>query len=245
MFKWLPTLVLVAVLATVWELFGSNAYGAVIPPLSSVFSEIARAPHVLLESAGVTLVEMLLGFALGACFGLLMGILFAEVWVIERLLSPIFVISQSIPIVAFGALIIIWFGNGILSKVMISFYLTFFPVSVYTYRGLISVSDERIDLLRSFGASRWKMFWKLRLPFALPSIMTALILGSSLSLIGAIVGEWFGATKGLGILLVLAMYAENLASIWSVIVACGLIGIGFYGILTAIQRRWVWWGGGA
>ena len=107
------------------------------------------------------------------------------------------------------------------------------------------MSDERLDLFRSFGASRWMVFWKLRLPFALPSIMTSLILGSSLSLVGAIVGEWFGATRGLGILLVQAMYAENLAAIWSVIVACGAIGVSLYGILASIQKRWVWWEGEA
>jgi NitT/TauT family transport system permease protein len=243
--RWLATFGLALLLASIWEVFGSDDYGSVIPRLSSVAAEIARAPHVLLEASGITLAETLMGFALGACFGFVMGILFAEVRFVERLLSPIFVISQSIPIVAFGALVIIWFGNGMLSKVMIAFYLTFFPVSVYTHRGLISVSDERLNLLRSFGASRWKMFWKLRLPFALPSIMTSLILGSSLSLVGAIVGEWFGATKGLGILLVQAMYAENVAGIWSVIVACGFIGVGLYGILAAVQKRWVWWDGEA
>jgi len=241
--KWLPVLCTVAVLAACWQVFGSDRYGAVIPPLSSVISAISAAPDVLARAAGVTLLETVLGFAIGALVGFLMGVLFSEVRVVERMLSPIFVISQSIPIVAFGAMIIIWFGNGMLSKVMISFYMTFFPVTVYTHRGLMSVSPERLNLLRSFGASRFAIFWKLRLPFALPAIMTSLMLASSLSLVGAIVGEWFGATHGLGIMLVQAMYAENLAGIWSVIVACGVIGVGLYGALAIIQKRWVWWEG--
>lgn len=243
--KWLPVLCTSLVLGLCWEFFGSERYGAVIPPLSAIWRSIAASPNVLAYAAGITFVETILGFAIGALIGLVMGVVFAEVRVIERLFSPIFVISQSIPIVAFGAMIIIWFGNGMLSKVMISFYLTFFPVSVYTHRGLISVSSERLNLMRSFGASRWSIFWKLRLPFAMPAIMTSLILASSLSLVGAIVGEWFGATHGLGILLVQAMYAENLASIWSVIVICGVIGVGLYGVLAGIQKRWIWWDGEA
>lgn len=242
---WLPPLLVFVAFLIAWEVVGHLQTGRVrvLPPVSAVITDMIQSREMLWRGFVHTLNEAILGFIAGAVFGFFMGVLFAEVRVLERMFFPIFVVSQTIPVVAFGALVIIWFGNGMLSKVVIAFYLTFFPVTVHTHRGLLAVDQQRIDLLRSFAASRWTLFWRLRLPFAMPSIMTSLVLGSSLSLVGAIVGEWFGSTKGLGIMLVQAMYVENMVRLWSIIVVCGLIGIGFYGLLTWAQRRWVWWGG--
>ncbi|MET4806099.1 ABC transporter permease [Limibacillus sp. MBR-115] len=215
----------------------------VIPPVSAILSDMVGSGDVLVRGFLRTLLETLLGFVLGALFGFAMGAIFAEVRIFEKMFFPLFVVSQTIPVIAFGALVVIWFGNGIMSKVMIAFYLTFFPVTVNTHRGLLSVDQQRVDLFRSFGATTWRIFWTLRLPFALPTIMAALLLGVSLSLIGAIVGEWFGDTVGLGVMLVQAMYAENMVRLWSIIVSCGLLGTGLYGVIAWVGRRYVWWGG--
>ncbi|MBX3582921.1 MAG: ABC transporter permease [Rhizobiaceae bacterium] len=241
---WLPPLLVTALFLVCWEIFGHLPMGRVkvVPPVSAIAMDIIHNHQLLLRAMLHTLTEAMVGFAAGAAFGFLMGVLFAEVRILERMFFPVFIISQTIPVVAFGALVVIWFGNGMLSKVVIAFYLTFFPVTVHTHRGLLSVEQQRIDLLRSFAASRWTLFWRLRLPFALPTIMTSLILGSSLSLVGAIVGEWFGDTKGLGIMLVQAMYVENMVRLWSIIVACGVIGVGLYAVLRFVQTRWIWWG---
>ncbi|MGE0714908.1 MAG: ABC transporter permease [Alphaproteobacteria bacterium] len=227
-----------------WEA-GARIWGgpySVMPAVSAVAADAFANHATLLRGILRTLTETVLGFAAGAAFGFLCGAAFAQFRLLERLLLPLLVVSQTVPVIAFGALVVIWFGNGILSKVVIAFYLTFFPVTVNTLRGLLAVDQQRIDLMRSFGASAWTLFWKLRLPFAMPAIMAALLLGVSLSLVGAIVGEWFGDTVGLGILLVQAMYAENMPRLWSVVVACGALGAGLYGILAAIERRFVWWG---
>ncbi|BBK44423.1 ABC transporter permease [Allostella vacuolata] len=215
---------------------------SVMPSVSAVLADMVANHAALARGILRTLTETVLGFAAGAAFGFLAGAAFAQFRLLERLLLPLLVVSQTVPVIAFGALVVIWFGNGILSKVVIAFYLTFFPVTVNTLRGLMSVDPQRVDLMRSFGASAWTLFWRLRLPFALPAIMASLLLGVSLSLVGAIVGEWFGDTVGLGIMLVQAMYAENMPRLWSVVVACGVLGAGLYGILAAIERRFVWWG---
>jgi NitT/TauT family transport system permease protein len=144
-------------------------------------------------------------------------------------------------VIAFGALVVMWLGNGIWSKVAIAMYLTAFPVTVNTCRGMQAVDPQRVALLRSFGAGPWALFWRLRVPYALPSIAAALKLGISLGLIGAIVGEWFGDTVGLGIMLLQAMYNENLPRMWSLILVCGAIGILLYAAFEAIERRWIWW----
>lgn len=239
----LQTATIVACLA-LWEA-GARLWGgpySVLPSVSAVAADAVANHAALLRGIQRTLTETVLGFAAGAAFGFLSGAAFAQFRLLERLLLPLLVVSQTVPVIAFGALVVIWFGNGILSKVVIAFYLTFFPVTVNTLRGLLAVDPQRVDLMRSFGASPWALFWKLRLPFALPAIMASLLLGVSLSLVGAIVGEWFGDTVGLGIMLVQAMYAENMPRLWSIVVACGVLGAGLYGILAAIERRFVWWG---
>ena len=119
--------------------------------------------------------------------------------------------------------------------------MTFFPVTVNTQRGLAGVDEQRVALLRSFGADLLKMFVKLRFPHALPWIMVALRLGISLSLVGAIVGEWFGDVTGLGVMLVHAMFNEHMARLWAVILVCGLLGGALYSAITAIERRYVFW----
>jgi NitT/TauT family transport system permease protein len=235
-------LVLLAVLV-LWEA-GVHAFGIrpfYLPAASVVLSDFWSARAVFGPAVLRTLTETLLGFACGAAFGLLCGILFAHARFAERMLFPYFVVSQTIPVIAFGALVVMWFGNGILSKVVIAFYLTFFPVTVNTQRGLLAVDDQRIALLRSFGAGGFKLFLKLRFPYALPSIMVALRLGISLSLIGAIVGEWFGDTTGLGVMLMQAMFAEQVARLWAIILVCGVLGAALYGLIALFERRFVWW----
>lgn len=188
-----------------------------------------------------TFVETVLGFALGAAFGVAFGVLFAYVKAMERAIFPIFVALQTIPVIAFGAIVVIWFGNTISAKVVIALYLAFFPVAVNTLRGLQASDPQRIALMRSFGATRLQLFSKLALPSAMPTIMVGLKLGVSLSLAGAIVGEWFGDTVGLGVMLLQALYFEQVPRLWVLVVACGFLGTLLYGALALIERRHVWW----
>lgn len=188
-----------------------------------------------------TLVETVLGFLLGSAFGFVCGVLFAGSRIVERAVFPVFVALQTIPVIAFGAIVVIWFGNTILAKVMIAFFLTFFPVAVNTLRGLRACDPQRIALLRSFGASASTLFRKVELPTAAPSIMVGLKLGVSLSLVGAIVGEWFGDTVGLGVMLLQALYFEQVPRVWLLIITTGLMGTLLYAILAAFERRFIWW----
>lgn len=235
-------LALIGVLV-LWEVLvrGLAVPSHIMPPASAVFLDLSGNVELIARGIVRTLSETLIGFAIGATIGFVFGSAFAVSRTLERLLFPLFIVSQAIPVIAFGALVVMWLGNGIWSKVAIAMYLTAFPVTVNTCRGMQSVDPQRIALLRSFGAGAWTLFWRLRVPFALPSIAAALRLGISLALIGAIVGEWFGDTVGLGILLLQAMYNENLPRMWSVIVICGVIGIALYAAIEAIERRWIWW----
>lgn len=212
-----------------------------LPAPSVILATIWQERAVLSDAVVTTLLEAVLGLLCGTAFGVLSGIAFSRSRILERMLLPYFVGSQAVPILAFGAIIIMWFGNGMASKVAIAFYLSFFPVAVNTLIGMRSVGDDQIGLLRAFGAGSLTILYKLQLPAALPSIFTAVRLGASLALVGAIVGEWFGATRGLGAVLLNAMFDYRITLLWAAIVLTGLTGVAMYAVVVFLQRKLAWW----
>ena len=229
--------------AIVWEgavlLFGIKPY--YLPRLGAVMGAVLLTPEAYIHGFLRTLAETLIGFVAGASFGVVMGIVFFRARTLRELILPIFVVSQTIPVIAFGALVVLWFGNTLLAKAVIAFYLTFFPVTVNTLLGLGSVDHRQAALLRSFGASDRQLLFRLQLPTALPQIFVALRLASSLSLVGAIVGEWFGDTTGVGVMLLQAMFTENVPAMWAALLAAALLGTGFYAVVAAVERQLVFW----
>ncbi|WP_395346626.1 ABC transporter permease [Variovorax sp. UC122_21] len=215
-----------------------------LPRLSSVLQALAATPQAYVDGFLRTLAESLLGFAFGAIFGVFIAMVFFRNVVLKDMVFPVFIVSQTIPVIAFGALVVLWFGNTLLAKAVIAFYVTFFPVTINTLLGLKSVDPKQVQLLRSFGVGRMRLLWTLQLPAALPQIFVALRLGASLSLVGAIVGEWFGDTVGLGVLLLQAMYNENAVGLWAALLSCALLGTLFYGAVALIEKRVVFWGAG-
>lgn len=234
---------LVLAVAAVWE--GATVFFEIspyyLPRLSVILAAMAATPEAYVAGFLRTLSETLIGFCAGTVVGVASGVLFKQSRLLRELVFPVFVISQTIPVIAFGAVVVLWLGNTILAKAMIAFYLTFFPVTVNTLNGLEAVDRRQEDLLRSFGASRWKLLWQLQLPAALPQIFVALRLACTLSLLGAIAGEWFGDTVGLGVLLLQAMYNEQMVALWGAILAAGLLGTSFFGVVALLERRIVFW----
>ena len=238
-------LLLLAAVALAWE--AAVRIGGVrpfyLPRLSAVFGAVMVAPWAYLAGLGRTLAETVLGFAAGALVGVGNGVLFLRAPLLRDMVFPLFVVSQTIPVIAFGALIVLWFGNTLLAKAAIAFYLTFFPVTVNALLGLQSVDERQVQLLRSFGATPGQVLLRLQLPAALPQIFVALRLAASLSLVGAIVGEWFGDTTGIGVLLLQSMFNEDVPGLWAAILCAALLGTGFYGFVALVERRVVFWGG--
>jgi NitT/TauT family transport system permease protein len=238
-----PVLFSVVLLAVLWEgsvrLLHISPY--YLPPLSAVIAAMAEAPMAFLDASLRTLTETLIGYACGVVVGIVSGALFFQLRLLRELFFPLFIVSQTIPVIAFGAIIVMMFGNTLAAKAIIAFYLTFFPVTVNTLAGLSSIKKDQVAVLRSFGASPWQLFWKLRLPAALPQIFIALRLGATLALIGAIVGEWFGDTLGLGVTLLNAMFNENVVVLWAAILCSAILGSILYGLVAAIERAVVFW----
>jgi NitT/TauT family transport system permease protein len=161
---------------------------------------------------------------------------------IERALSPYIVASQAVPIVAIAPLLVIWFGSGLLSKVLISALIVFFPILINTMVGVRSVEPDLRDLMRSLRATRWQMFAKLEVPSALPVLLGGLKIGATLSVIGAVVGEFAGAERGLGFLISLSNNAlYDTPQMFVAILALVVMALGLYGGVAYIERRALAW----
>lgn len=194
---------------------------------------------IVLGSAGIyTFREAITGFLLGSFLGFLLGVLFAYSPLLERGFMPYVVASQTVPILAIAPMVIIWLKAGWVSVAIISAYLTFFPVTINTLRGLRSPDPMALDLMRSYAASNWTTLWKLRFPAALPYIFTALKVSATASIVGAIIGELpSGIRDGLGgaILNFNQYYITGPARLWAAIIASSLVGILFFLLVSLAE----------
>jgi len=193
----------------------------------------ALADGSLLRHTAVTRTEVLLGLAAGSLLATVLGYLLARFPRLERLVSPYLVASQAVPVVAIAPLLVIWFGPGMFSKVLICALIVFFPVLVNTVVGLRAVPDHLRDLLRSMHATPLQMLTYLEIPAALPVFLGGLRIGATLSVIGAVVGEFVGADRGLGFLINVARGQFDTALVFAAILT--LVGLAL-GLYTAVIR---------
>jgi NitT/TauT family transport system permease protein len=190
----------------------------------------------------ITLVEILGGLALGLAAATLLGYLLAKSPLVERFLSPYIVASQSVPIVALAPLLIVWFGFGLLPKVLVCALTIFFPVLINTIVGLRSVEGDLMDLMRSLQASRWQILRFLELPAALPVFLGGLKVGVTLSVIGAVVGEFAQADRGLGFLVNLANRGLfDTPLMFVALFVLMTIALGLYGAVSALEAVLLGW----
>ena len=201
----------------------------------------AVADGSLLRNSLVTLSEVLLGLLAGMVFATLLGYLIAKSRMFERVVSPFLVASQAVPIVAIAPLLVIWFGQGILSKVLICALIVFFPVLVNTVVGLRAVPRSLNELMRSLRASRWQMLLHLEIPSALPVFLGGLRIGATLSVIGAIVGEFVGADKGLGFLINVGRGQYDTALVFVAVFTLVGLALTLYGIVIYLEHRLLAW----
>jgi NitT/TauT family transport system permease protein len=194
---------------------------------------------VLLQAAMFTAREAALGFVLGATTGFVLGIALAHSRLLERGLLPYIVASQTIPILAIAPMVVVWLGAGLFSVAIIAAYLTFFPVTINTLRGLRSADPRAHELMDSYAANRRSVLWKLRIPASMPYLFTALKISAPASVVGAIIGELPSSIQGgLGgaILNYNLYYITSPASLWATNVVAALLGITFFGVVVVAER---------
>jgi NitT/TauT family transport system permease protein len=232
-----------------WEVLAGalNLQSFVFPKPSAILAALqanwSGGRFALLPSALATLQEAVLGLAIGTMAGLVVAFASAR-WITAReILLPLAVAANAVPIIAFAPLLNNWFGLlNPLSKALMAAVLVFFPVMANVTRGLVQVEPASLELMRSYAASEWTILRKVRIPNALPFFFTAMKVATTLSLIGAIVGEYFGgATTVLGRLIVQSASALKFDITWAAIILGALTGITFYLIVVAVERVVIPW----
>lgn len=215
--------------------------------IMTIFEPPRRGSDVLLisilfQASLFTLQEALAGFLLGGFLGFGLGVAFAHSGLLERGLLPYVVASQTVPLLAIAPMVVIWLGGNWFSVAVIAAYLTFFPVTINTLRGLRSPAPTAVELMHSYAATPWEILWKLRVPAALPYIFTALKISATASVVGAIIGELpSGIADGLGriILNFNQYYATGPEKLWASILFAALTGMVFFLIITGLEKLFV------
>ena len=223
-----------------WELLvrGLEIERFLLPPPSDIAGALVGEWPVLVEAGTNTLIEALGGFAIGLVAGLVVAFATARFALARGALMPFAIAANAIPIISLAPIINNWFGvTSPVSKMMIVAMLVFFPVMINTVRGLTSASPATLELMRSYAASEITVLRKVRIPAALPYFFTAIRVGATLSLIGAVVGEYFGgSSRALGRFIVENASFLRFAEAWAAIIIAASLGIGFYLIIIGLER---------
>jgi NitT/TauT family transport system permease protein len=240
-FLW--TLLSFAIVFAAWELtvrlFAMPEY--LLPGPEPVFVALAQNIKTLAAQSVWTAATVLAGFFVAAAFAIPLAMLIVISPVLERLLYPPMVATQSIPKIALAPLFIVWFGFGVAPKVAVAFLIAFFPIVIDTIVGLRSIDPAMIQLARSMGAPPYRIFLKLRLPHALPMIFGGLKVASALAVVGALTGEFVGSDRGLGYILVQASGNLNTALLFATLVILSAMAMAFFYLVEMLERIAIPW----
>jgi ABC-type nitrate/sulfonate/bicarbonate transport system permease component len=213
----------------------------VVPPPSAVLRELAAEPGLFLHDTLVTLAEAAAGLALGVVFALAFAAAALHSRLLDRVLTPLVVVTQTVPVIALAPLLVLWLGYGALPRVVVCALIAFFPLAVTALQGLRATDAQLLLLLRSLDASAWFVFWRVRVPGAAPYFAAGLRTGATLSLVGAVVAEWTGSDAGLGYLVLSANARLATAQAFAAILLITALGLAAYAGVAALERRVCWW----
>jgi ABC-type nitrate/sulfonate/bicarbonate transport system permease component len=239
----IPPLVLVAAGLVAWQWFvtASGVRPQVLPSPARVAEQGWAAREQIWANTVPTLQVTAVGFAVSLLLGWVLAVAVDFSPWLRRALTPLLVASQTLPIIAIAPLLIIWFGFGLLPKVVVIALVTFFPIAVGLIEGFASTPRAATNLLRSMGASRWQRFRLVRLPQAMPSFFTALRIGITYAVTGAIFAEYVGATAGLGIYMSLQKNSFRTDLVLAAVVVTAVLSVALFGLTYVVQRLVIPW----
>lgn len=238
-----PVAAALVVLLALWQWYASGPGGntLVLPTPIAIWTTLILQRAALWANTLVTLQETAIGFgaalAAGAAFGVLID---ASPW-LRRALYPLLVTSQTIPLIALAPLLVLWFGPGLLSKVLVVVLVCFFPITVALADGLRAVDPELVNLFRAFGAGPVRIFWSARLPGALPALFSGIRIAIAYSIIGAIFSEYVGANAGLGFYMQLELHGFATAAVLAAVVVAAGLSMALFALVAAVERLALPW----
>ena len=241
--RWLAPLALLGSLVVIWQVAVSitDTPQWLLPAPTDVAAALINDREMLAENALVTLQEVLIGFSLAVVAGIGCGVAITRFPVLERALYPLIIASQTLPIPAIAPLLLVWFGYGLLPKVLVTALVGFFPLVVSTVEGVRSTDREIVNLLRAFGASPGRVFRLVELPSAMPAIFAGARIAVAISVIGAVFGELVGAKAGLGYLLTRSIAQFETPRMVAAILLLSVMGSALFALVGLVEKLLLPW----
>ena len=236
-------IVFVLILLLLWEsiinLGGIEKY--IMPAPSDVVKTLIKDFDVMLPNILVTLYEGVVGFIIAIIFALILAIIMDMVPLIKKAVYPVLVISQTVPVIAIAPLFIIWFGFGTLPKIIVVVLVCFFPIVISIVDGLVGVDNDLINHFKLMGASKIKRLIHLKLPYGMINFFSGMRIAATYSIMGAVIGEWLGGEKGLGVYMTRARSAYALDKMFAAIVVIVVISMGMFFLVNLIEKIFTPW----
>jgi ABC-type nitrate/sulfonate/bicarbonate transport system permease component len=243
---WPPALALVGLVAA-WELYVDVVLAEVsgatrlLPAPSQIVRALVTNTAILAPHTSQTLIETLIGFAAALFIGFGFAVIIDLSPLLRRAIYPLLVVSQTIPLLALAPLLVLWFGFGLLPKVLVVALVCFFPIVVAGADGFRATDPELVKLFRTFGAGPWTIFRQVRFPGALPSLFSGIRIAITYSVTGAVWGEYVGAEYGLGIFMQRAQHSYQVALVFAAIIVIAALSIGLFLLTSIIERLVIPW----
>lgn len=237
-----PSLITIALLL-IWEVLVRvlGVRSIVLPPPSEIFGAVITRRDLLLSHLWPSLYLTILGFALSVVGGVLVAVAITYSEILRKGFYPVIVVSQVIPKISIAPLFVVWFGTGTMSSLLLAFLIAFFPMTINAAMGFQSVDEDIHRMARTFMGTRWQIFWKIRMPNALPYIFGGMKISITLAIIGVIVSEFVASQEGIGYLIKFAGGLLDTPLMMAAITVLSISGLALYGLIVLAEERAVYW----
>ncbi|QEK12522.1 ABC transporter permease [Crassaminicella thermophila] len=226
-----------------WELIvrGGMVPAYILPAPTKVLYTLIKIFPDMLQHLIITLYEAFLGFIMAILLSIIIAVMMDGIMVFKKALYPIIITSQTIPIITLAPLFAMWFGYGYLPKIVVVVLVCFFPITVSLLEGLASVDDELLGLLKSMGASKLQIYKMVKFPAVMPNFFSGLKISGTYSIMGAIIGEWMGGKKGLGVYMIRVRHSFAIDKVFATIIVITLLSIILLKLINILEKKCMPW----
>lgn len=241
--NYISTFILSILVVLSWEVYSRNFTSSMLflPAPSTIFQAFTNSWDIILFHAWQTIIETVVGLMIAIVLGLTLAILLSQSSVLKKTIYPLLIVSQTIPMIALAPLLLLWFGFDLTPKVIVVVLYCFFPIIISCFDGLTYVESDLINLLKSMNASQWQIIKFVRLPSALPAFFSGLKIASTYAVTGAIVGEFVGAYRGLGIFMQTSAHSHAFSLVFAAIIVVSFLSIILVGLVSILEHIFVYW----